>query len=105
YALRGLAMGPLGWDIWLLREAMRGIGTKESILTEILLGRSVADIRLLQDAYHHVTRRNLVEDVKMFLMALSANRPPDTNPVDHAQVAKDVDALYHAGEAKFGTDE
>ncbi|KAG6884922.1 hypothetical protein C0993_007241 [Termitomyces sp. T159_Od127] len=41
----------------------------------------------------------------VFLMALSSDRSPDTAPVDHAHVAHDVDALYAAGEKRFGTDE
>ena len=41
----------------------------------------------------------------VFLMALSSDRPPDTAPVDYAHVARDVDALYNAGEKRLGTDE
>ncbi|KAG6895936.1 hypothetical protein C0992_011483 [Termitomyces sp. T32_za158] len=132
WCLRALVMGPLRWDVWLLREAMQGIGTKEKILTEILLARPMSEIRLLMDAYQYYTRRNLIQDVQndlsmktqrsqfsrnvqsiqtvltfnsVFLMALSSDRSPDTAPVDYAHVARDVDALYNAGEKRFGTDE
>lgn len=38
-------------------------------------------------------------------MALTANRPPDSVPVDKEAVAKDIDALFEAGQGKSGTDE
>lgn len=34
-----LAMGPLASDVQLLHDAIAGAGTKESIVTEILVGR------------------------------------------------------------------
>lgn len=83
WCLRALAMGPLGWDVWLLREALQGIGyvsctlsrpsrtvltnvfsTTEKILTEIILARPMSEIRLLMNAYQHFTKRNLVQDVQ-----------------------------------------
>lgn len=41
----------------------------------------------------------------VFLMALSTNRPFDSSPVNQAEVARDVETLYRAGQAKLGTDE
>lgn len=38
-------------------------------------------------------------------MALSANPPLDSAPVDQTQVGNDVDALFKAGQGKSGTDE
>jgi hypothetical protein len=38
-------------------------------------------------------------------MALNANRPLDSTPVNQAEVAQDVETLYRAGQAKVGTDE
>ena len=43
--------------------------------------------------------------VTVFMMALSASPPPDTDPVDQQQVMQDVDALYKAGQGRIGTDE
>ncbi|KAG6844158.1 hypothetical protein H0H87_009366 [Tephrocybe sp. NHM501043] len=115
FALRGLALGPLAWDVFLLRWGMKGIGSNESVLTELLIGRPMPDIHLLTQAYQYLENRNLTQDIKselsmkterMFVMALSSDRPPDSTPVDHAQVSRDVDALYKAGEGRnFGTDE
>ncbi|KAG6901483.1 hypothetical protein C0995_011246 [Termitomyces sp. Mi166 len=109
WCLRALAMGPLGWDVWLLREAMQGIGTKEKILTEILLARPMSDIHILINAYQYFTGRHLIQDVQNDLSMKTkrsySDRPADTAPVDYAYVARDVDALYNAGEKRFGTDE
>ncbi|KAG5651468.1 hypothetical protein H0H81_008553 [Sphagnurus paluster] len=113
--LHGLSLGPLGWDVELIRGAIAGIGsTKEQVLTELLLARPAAELRLLATAYRQRYGRDLLQDVRgdlsgkterMFVMALNANPPPEWAPVDHAAVARDVEALYKAGEGKVGTDE
>ncbi|KAF8064858.1 hypothetical protein FPV67DRAFT_1500437 [Lyophyllum atratum] len=112
--IHALAVGPLAWDAELIRGALAGLGTKEEILTELILGRSSAEIRLLISAYRYKFSRDLVKEVKddlsgkterMFVMALTANRPPDSTPVNHDAVVKDVDALYQAGQGKIGTDQ
>lgn len=41
----------------------------------------------------------------VFTIALTATPPPDNFPVDHSQVAADVDALYKAGQGTAGTDQ
>lgn len=41
--LCALALGPLEGDVSLLHEAIAGAGTKESIVTEILIGRRKPD--------------------------------------------------------------
>ncbi|KAG6838765.1 hypothetical protein C0991_008673, partial [Blastosporella zonata] len=64
FCIRGLAMGPLAWDVFLLRWAMKGTGTNGSALTELILGRPIHDIRLLIQAYQHLEGRNLIDDVR-----------------------------------------
>jgi len=112
--IRGLAVGPLKWDVELLEEAISGAGTNEAALTEILLGRSNADLTLLKNAYRFHLNRDLIQDVRgelsakterMFVMALGANKPDDAIPVNHANVDRDVEALYKAGQGKVGTDQ
>jgi annexin A7/11 len=43
--LEAILRGPLEQDCYTLREGLKGIGTKEEFLDEVLLGRSNADIR------------------------------------------------------------
>ncbi|PBK66908.1 Annexin [Armillaria solidipes] len=113
-ALHGLALGPLGCDVWLAHLAIDGAGTNEILLTELLLGRSNEELQLLIGAYQQTYRRSLVDSVRddlsgktkrLFTMALAASRPPDHFPVNPQQVESDVQALYKAGTGKIGTDE
>jgi len=112
--LHGIATGPLAWDVELIHQALAGIGTNEILLTEILLGRTPADLHLLSAAYHHKYGRQLIDKVRadlsgkierMFLMALNANPPPDSVPVNPVDVEMDVDNLYKAAQGKAGTNE
>ncbi|KAG6912576.1 hypothetical protein DXG01_013682, partial [Tephrocybe rancida] len=81
---------------------------------ELLIGRLMPDIYLLIEAYRYFEGCHLMADIqselsmkteRMFVMALSSVRPLDTTLVDHSLVTRDVDALYNAGEKKFGTNE
>ncbi|KIE03128.1 annexin XIV, partial [Metarhizium majus ARSEF 297] len=109
-----LAYGPLLADVHNLRDAMKGIGTKESVLNDVLLGRSNADIKAIKGAYRQQFGRSLEQDVKgdlsmkterHFLMVLAANRAEDAEPVDPRKVDDAVMHLYQATEGRMGTDE
>lgn len=112
--LLSLVRGPLGHDVHLLRDAMSGIGTKEAVLNDVLLGRSNADINAIKSEYMRVFRRRLEDDVRgdlsmkterHFMIVLSAQRAEDSVPVNQADIDRDVSDLYAATEAKLGTDE
>jgi len=112
--LIGLVRGPLGHDVHLLREAMSGMGTKEAVLNDVLLGRSNADINAIKSEYQRVFRRRLEDDVRgdlsmkterHFMIVLSAQRVEDAAPVNQAEIDRDVGDLYTATEGKVGTDE
>ncbi|KAF4634167.1 hypothetical protein G7Y89_g3940 [Cudoniella acicularis] len=112
--LCALVRGPLQQDVHLLHDAMSGIGTKEKVLNDILLGRSNADMRAIKEAYHKTTHRGLEADVKgdlsmkterHFMMVLAANRNEESAPVIPQQIDADVMELYKATEGKMGTDE
>ncbi|KAL2120951.1 hypothetical protein VTJ04DRAFT_4978 [Mycothermus thermophilus] len=109
-----LARGPLLTDVYLLRDAMEGVGTKERVLNDVLLGRSNADMQAIKSEYYRVFRRRLEEDVKgdlsfkteqHFMIVLAAGRAEDSAPVVKADVDRDVNDLYNATEGKIGTDE
>lgn len=112
--LCAIIRGPLQQDVHLLFDAMDGIGTKEKVLNDILLGRSNADIRAIKDAYHQTTRKSLENDIKgdlsmkterHFLMVLAGNRAEESAPVIPQDIDRDVMDLYKATEGKVGTDE
>lgn len=109
-----MARGPLLADVHLLYDAMRGPGTKEVYLNDVLLGRSNADMQAIKSAYQRTFRKSLEDAVKgelsmkterHFLIVLGAHRAEDSAPVNPQQVEDDVMQLYNATEGKVGTDE
>ncbi|KAL2100375.1 hypothetical protein ACEWY4_004769 [Coilia grayii] len=108
----GLLMTPAQYDAHELKHAMKGFGTCESILIEILSSRSNEEIReikrIFKEAYHESLEDDIRHDtsghLKTALLALSkADRCEDVDIVD--SVAKsDAKALYEAGEMKWGTE-
>ncbi|EFX00430.1 annexin [Grosmannia clavigera kw1407] len=112
--LVALARGPLLHDVHMLHEAMSGPGTKESVLNDVLLGRSNADMQAIKAAYRHTFRHSLEDmlrgDLSMkterhFMIVLQATRQEDAVPVSRPDVDRDVQELYNATEGKIGTDE
>lgn len=59
-----MTLGPLGYDVELAHKALAGFGTNEMLLTELILGRSGAEIRLLIDGYRIKYGKDLVSAVK-----------------------------------------
>ncbi|KDE06045.1 hypothetical protein MVLG_03599 [Microbotryum lychnidis-dioicae p1A1 Lamole] len=51
YALRGLIMGPLNFDVHLLSRALEGSTTNTSLLIDLLVARPPSDVALLRAAY------------------------------------------------------
>ena len=89
YGLRGLILGPLGFDVWLLHRACDGAGTQEDILTEVLSGRTNEEIEAIKAEYHKVYHKDLVSVIqgeltfkteRMFNMMLAVS-PPSTQIV------------------------
>lgn len=112
--LLAIIRGPMQQDAHLLYDAMDGIGTKEQVLNDVLLGRSNADIRAIKDTYQKTYRKSLESDIKgdlsmkterHFLMVLAANRNEESSPVNPQDIDRDVLELYKATEGKVGTDE
>lgn len=111
--LSAIARGPLQQDVHRLHEAMAGLGTKESILNEVLLSRSNADINAIKAEYKRTYHRDLVAAVKdelslkterHFEVVLSATRAEDSAPVVKSDIDRDVDTIYRATEGKIGHD-
>ncbi|KAF4550470.1 Hypothetical protein D9617_17g047380 [Elsinoe fawcettii] len=112
--LQAIARGPLGQDVFNLKDAIQGVGTKENVLNDILLGRSNADMNAIKQAYQREYNKSLEADVKgdlslkterLFTMVLAARRNEESAPVIPQQTEKDVQDLYQATEGKTGTDQ
>ena len=107
--LEAILRGPLEQDCYTLREGLKGIGTKEEFLDEVLLGRSNADINAIKAHYQHMYKRSLESDMKsdlsakterMFDMILAARRTEESAPINPQQIENNVNELYRVTEGK-----
>jgi len=113
--LEALVRGPLGQDVWALNDAIAGIGTKEAVLNDVLLGRTNADLNAIKHEYQRVYRKPLEAEVRgdlsmkterLFTMVLAATRADESTPVFPDQLNRDVHELYQATEgSKIGSDQ
>ena len=80
---------PTDYDAFLLYKAMKGIGTNEDTLIEVLASRSNEEIKQIKKRYNEIYKRDLVKDVekdtsgffrKILLELLNANRGTNTCP-------------------------
>ncbi|XP_064473217.1 annexin-B12-like isoform X2 [Ornithodoros turicata] len=95
------------------RKAIKGLGTDEEALIEILCTRPNAEINAIKEAYTQMYQRNLEQDVigdtsgalrHILVSMCNANRqegiPPDTE-----RAKRDAVMLQQAGVGRYGTDE
>lgn len=113
-ALEAIIRGPMDQDCHALHESIKGMGTKESAMNDVLLARSNADLNAIRNHYQHKYRRTLESDVKgdlsqkterLFDMVMSARRNEESTPVIPQQIDQDVLEIYRATEGKSGTDQ
>ncbi|XP_048363690.1 annexin A13 [Sphaerodactylus townsendi] len=104
---------PCEYDARELRKAMKGAGTDESILIEILCTRVNQQIIAIKDSYKNIFSRDLESDVqsetsgslrKILLSVLKANRE-EVLEINENLAKTDAKDLYEAGEGRWGTDE
>jgi len=98
------------YDARLVNAAVKGIGTNEDKLNEIVCTRSAPELKLMQAAYEAEYKKPALEDIladvsgrvkQLYTALLTSDRvtPPDTSLESHAL------ELYNAGENKMGTNE
>ena len=109
--LLAITTPPAEFDAQLVRKAIEGLGTDESLLVEVLVGRSNADIKAIWDAYHVLYDKDISKEVKddlsgdmkaLFAALLQGNRD---EAGQHSNVEGDAEAIFKAGEGRMGTDE
>ncbi|PWS23271.1 hypothetical protein DKP78_13960 [Enterococcus faecium] len=103
---------PAQYDAQQLKLAMKGLGTDEDTLIEILASRTNREIRDIKLAYKEAYKKELEDDIKSdtggdfrkALLALCEASKPEDNIVNEAQADQDARAIYEAGEQRKGTD-
>uniref|UniRef100_A0AAR2J265 Annexin n=1 Tax=Pygocentrus nattereri TaxID=42514 RepID=A0AAR2J265_PYGNA len=98
----GLLMQAPFYDAYELRNAIKGAGTDEACLIEILASRSSSEIKALTAAYSKGKHSHGVHT--FFLSNFLCGRDESTT-VDEALAKQDAKEIYEAGEARWGTDE
>uniref|UniRef100_A0A8D2INL7 Annexin n=1 Tax=Varanus komodoensis TaxID=61221 RepID=A0A8D2INL7_VARKO len=101
------------YDVEELHRAIKGAGTDEGCLIEILASRTNEEIRRINETYRQQYGSSLEDDIvsdtsSMFrrvLVSLSTGNRDESHHVNEGQVQQDAQALYEAGEKRWGTDE
>ncbi|NP_001091179.1 uncharacterized protein LOC100036940 [Xenopus laevis] len=104
---------PTLYDAHEIHEAIKGAGTDEECLIEILASRSNAEIHEICAVYKTEYKKTLEQAIKSdtsghflrLLVSLTQGNRDESNNVDMALVQRDVQDLYAAGENRLGTDE
>ena len=104
---------PVEYDVDQLRKAMKGAGTDEDTLIEIIASRPNWLLKQIKDKYQEKYKKSLEDaiagevggDLKRLLTSLlQCNRSENAHPND-AECQKKAKELFDAGEGKWGTDE
>uniref|UniRef100_A0A7N8WJK1 Annexin n=1 Tax=Mastacembelus armatus TaxID=205130 RepID=A0A7N8WJK1_9TELE len=104
---------PAHYDAYELREAIKGAGTDEACLIEILSSRSNAEILEINQIYKAEYGKKLEDAIssdtsghfRRLLISLCQGNRDERETVDISLAKQDAQKLYTAGENKVGTDE
>uniref|UniRef100_A0A7N8WLR5 Annexin n=1 Tax=Mastacembelus armatus TaxID=205130 RepID=A0A7N8WLR5_9TELE len=104
---------PAEFDASELHSAIKGAGTDEACLIEILSSRSNAEIREINRIYKQENKKSLEDSIsgdtsghfRRLLISLAQGSRDERETVDISLAKQDAQALYAAGENKLGTDE
>lgn len=104
-ALVQIARGPLAGDCHTLYSAIKGVGTREDALDDVLVGRSNADLHAIKAEYQRLFKKTLESDLRgdlsagteqMYMIIIAARRQEDSAPVNPQTVKTDVTTLQTA---------
>ncbi|XP_053189380.1 annexin A11a isoform X2 [Scomber japonicus] len=104
---------PAEFDAYELHSAIKGAGTDEACLIEILSSRSNAEIKEINRIYKQEYKKSLEDAIsgdtsghfRRLLISLAQGNRDERENVDISLAKQDAQALYSAGENKLGTDE
>ncbi|XP_062319403.1 annexin A11a isoform X1 [Osmerus eperlanus] len=104
---------PAQFDAYELYTAIKGAGTDEACLIEILSSRSNAEIKEINEIYKTEYKKKLEDSIsgdtsghfRRLLISLAQGNRDERETVDISIAKQDAQALYAAGENKLGTDE
>ncbi|ORX91638.1 Annexin [Basidiobolus meristosporus CBS 931.73] len=111
YLLQGFAMPQPEFECKCIHNSIAGLGTDEDALIELVVGRSNSEMNNLKQCYRYMYNRDMEREIasdtshnfkRLLVSLLQAGRDETQQVYD---TSADVEALYRAGEKRFGTDE
>ena len=111
--LSSLYKDPVEFDTDLLYKAMKGIGTNDDILIEVISFRNFSRLQKIKQKFQEKYGKDLISEIKSetsgdyrttLVSLLEKERNNNHNP-DINNCIKTAEELYGAGEGKFGTNE
>lgn len=111
--LTSIYKDPVEYDADLLYKAMKGIGTNDDILIEVISFRSFSRLNKVKEKFKEKYNKDLISEVKSetsgdyrttLINLLEKERSTNKQP-DLDNCVKIAEELYGAGEGKLGTDE
>ena len=112
-AVVGSFMTPTEYDAYCLNSAIKGVGTKEGVLSEIIGSRTPQELAAIKQVYaanygevlDNAVAGDSSGDYQKLLLGLLACQRSNAVQPDANGCMNDAAALYQAGEGKWGTDE
>ncbi|KAJ8340246.1 hypothetical protein SKAU_G00348790 [Synaphobranchus kaupii] len=109
----GLMKSTAQYDASELKASMKGLGTDEESLIEIVCSRSNEELVEIKRVYKELFKKDLEKDVagdssgnfcKLLMALVQARRAEPGSVVDYEKIDADARALYEAGVKRKGTD-
>uniref|UniRef100_A0A3Q3VZI4 Annexin n=1 Tax=Mola mola TaxID=94237 RepID=A0A3Q3VZI4_MOLML len=109
----GLMKSTAQYDSSEIRGSIKGLGTDEETLIEILCSRSTNELVTIKKVYSELFKKELEKDVagdtsgnfaKLLLALVQTKRDEPSSVVDYEKIDQDARALYDAGIGVKGTD-
>ncbi|KAM3842317.1 annexin A2b [Diretmus argenteus] len=109
----GLMKSTTQYDAFELKSSMKGLGTDEETLIEVVCSRNSEELLDIKKVYKEMFKKELEKDVagdtsgnfaKLLLSLVQTKRDEPSNVVDYEKIDQDARALYEAGVKRKGTD-
>ncbi|XP_068596983.1 annexin A2-like [Brachionichthys hirsutus] len=109
----GLMKSPAQYDASELKASMKGLGTDEEPLIEIICSRTDEEMMEIKKVYRDMFRKDLEKDIagdtsgnvaKLLLALVETKRDEPSNVIDYEKIDEDARSLYEAGVKRKGTD-
>ncbi|XP_058638310.1 annexin A2b [Onychostoma macrolepis] len=113
HLILGLMKSTAQYDASELKSSMKGLGTDEESLIEMVCSRNKEELMEIKKVYREMFKKELEKDVsgdtsgdfaKLILALVQAKRDEPSNVVDYEKIDSDARALYDAGVKRKGTD-